>query len=152
MNPFVKYTLAVAMGASATQALAEIKEPAPVDQVAETPVELTTAQQAKLNNLQKALEKAVTDGKTADEISAMIADAVAKDPLLAASIRSLATEIDGITEQIVDAAVIQGLADAPSTAAGPTNPNAASPAIPGQRRATPSPRSSGGGGGSASGG
>jgi len=149
MNPFVKYTLAVAMGASATQALAEIKEPAPVDQVAETPVELTTAQQAKLNDLQKALEKAVTDGKTADEISAMIADAVAKDPLLAASIRSLATEIDGITDQIVDAAVIQGLADAPSTAAGP---NATSPATPGQRRATPSPRSSGGGGGSASGG
>jgi multidrug efflux pump subunit AcrB len=170
MNPFVKYTLAVAMGASTTQALAEVEDTAPVDQSTETTIELTAEQQAALDNLQAALDQATAEGKSDAEISAIIAAAVTSNPELAAAITTVATNTNGVSASTVTTAVVQGLSEAPATAAGPSNSNAnpetpapanenaatpATPAVPGStpaQRATPSPRSGGGGGGTASGG
>lgn len=118
MNPFVKYTLAVAMGAvPAVQASAE--EAANADQASESAAEeLTTEQKAAIENFSQALNSAIESGKSDDQIAELIAEAVSKYPELTSIIQELSSAME-ISGDLIAAAIIQGL---PTTAAGNETP------------------------------
>ncbi len=114
MNPFVKYTLAVAMGSvPAVQVIAE--EATNADQASESQ-ELSADQKAAIEAFSQALNTAIEAGQSDEQIAELIANAVSAHQDLAGLFQELATAME-ISGDLIAAAIIQGL---PTTAAGNT--------------------------------
>ena len=156
MNPFVRYSLAVAMGSTvATSAFAAEEIDTPTSEnTPQTEAELSTEQQQTLDLFEKELQAAISSGSAEGQIADLIASAIASNPELAAAIQVIATNAQAVSQETLTAAVIQGLSQAPETAAGnPTvGDNQNIPAEPTTVIPQSTPVSTGGGGGSASGG
>jgi hypothetical protein len=130
MNPFVRYSLAVAMGSTvATSAFAAEEIDTPTSEnTPQTEAELSTEQQQTLDLFEKELQAAISSGSAEGQIADLIASTIANNPELAAAIQVIATNAQAVSQEILTAAVIQGLSQAPETAAG--NPTTNSVRLP----------------------